>query len=401
MTDKQSKIQQIILGTLCVGVTIVSPLAFSSCGSHNHDDHENETKEHTVGHADNQTKETEEGSKAGAIHMEPEDAQRYGVAVVDIQRGVFKEAVKTAAEILPSSTDMATASASTSGVVQLAQGITQGSSVKAGQTIARIKGSGISGGDANAAGKAALDNAKRELDRVSPLLEDGLITKKEYNDALAAYNSAKAAYSPQAASGVVTAPRSGVITSIPAGEGAFVNTGDPVALISGSGRLTLRALLPVKHASLLPMLSGVVITPHGSEGTSVDLSQFGGKLLSSTSAASTEAPGYIPVYYSFDNSAPVVAGSAAEVFLLGGNRQGVISVPLEALSEQLGEKFVYVKTGEHEYEKRHVSTGASNGMDVEVLTGLKQGEKVVVKGTSFVRLAEQSTVVPEGHSHSH
>ena len=172
MTDKQSKIQQIILGTLCVGVTIVSPLAFSSCGSHNHDDHENETKEHTVGHADNQTKETEEGSKAGAIHMEPEDAQRYGVAVVDIQRGVFKEAVKTAAEILPSSTDMATASASTSGVVQLAQGITQGSSVKAGQMIARIKGSGISGGDANAAGKAALDNAKRELDRVTPLLED-------------------------------------------------------------------------------------------------------------------------------------------------------------------------------------------------------------------------------------
>ena len=400
MTDNRSKIQQILFSALCMGVAFVSPISFSSCGSHNHDDHENETEEHTVAH-DRLGEESEEGTKAGSIHMEPEDAKRYGVAVVDIQPGDFREAVKAAAEILPSSTDMATASASTSGVVHLAQGITQGSSVKAGQMIARINASGISGGDANAAAKTALDNAKRELDRVTPLLKDGLVTKKEYNDALAAYNTAKAAYSPKAASGVVTAPRSGVITSIPAGEGAFVNTGDPIALISGSGRLTLRALLPVKHASLLPILSGVVITPHGSEETSVDLSQFGGKLLSSTSAASTEAPGYIPVYYSFDNSAPVVAGSAAEVYLLGGNRQGVISVPVEALSEQLGEKFVYVKKGEHEYEKRHVNTGASNGMDVEVLAGLQPGEKVVVKGTSFVRLAEQSTVVPEGHSHSH
>ncbi len=411
MQNTQLTLKRLLGRLLCSGAAVAVSLSVASCESHNHaehdhdHDHGSETEVHDHEHIKGEDKHSEdkhsEDKHAEGIHMEPEDAERYGVSIVEIQPGDFREAVKAAAEVLPSSSDVATASASTSGMVNLAAGITQGSVVKAGQVIARIKSTGVSGGDVNAAGKIAVENAKRELDRVTPLLKEGLITKKEYNDALAAYNAALAAYSPSAASGAVVAPKSGVITGITAGEGAFVNTGDPVAVISGSGRLTLRALLPVRHASLLPLLSGVVITPHGSEGSPVDLSQYGGKLLSSTSASSTETPGYIPVYYTFENSAPVVAGSAAEVFLQGSNRQGVISVPVEAMSEQLGEKFVYVKTGGHEYEKRHVKTGASNGTNVEILSGLKPGENVVVGGVSFVRLAEQSTAVPEGHSHNH
>ena len=373
-------------------ILVASMMAFPSCGVHSHE--EGETAEHKGEIADGKAQHD------GAIHMEPEDASRYGVVCMEITPGEFREAVKTTAEILPAASDMATASAPTSGVVALAGGITRGVQVKAGQIIGRVKSSGISGGDVNAAGKVAVENAKRELDRLTPLLEDGLITKKEYNEALAAYNSAKASYSPQAASGTVVAPRGGVITDIPAGEGAYVNTGDAVAIISGSGKLTLRALLPARNSSMLPVLSGVVITPHGNEGEAVDLSEYEGRLLSS-SVSSAESPGYIPVYYSFSNAAPVVAGSAAEVYLRGAARQNVLSVPVSALAEQMGEKFIFVKTGEHEYEKRNVKTGASDGENVEILSGLESGDNVVVKGTSFIRLAEQSTAVPEGHSHNH
>ena len=383
---------------LCAGLAMAVPVAMSSCGAHKDHDHEGEGHEHA---GEVKGKTDGEGDHGGSIHMEPEDAAAYGVKVMELRAGDFRDAVKTAAEVLPSASDVSTASAPSSGMIALAPGVTPGATVKAGQTLARIKSDGISGGDANASARTALENAQRELDRVTPLLEDGLVTKKEYNDALAAYEAAKAAYSPKAASGVVTAPKGGVVTSIPAGEGAFVNTGDPVAVISGSGRLTLRALLPVRQASMLPLLSGVVITPHGAETEPVDLSDFGGKLLSSSPATSADNPGYIAVYYTFDNSAPVVAGSAAEVYLQGALRSGVLSVPAAALSEQLGEKFVYIKTGGHEYEKRHVVTGASNGNAVEIISGLSGGEQVVVEGMSFIRLAEQSSAVPEGHSHNH
>lgn len=369
-------------------------------GEHDHEaeghDHEGEDHEHEgEGH------DHDHEAAAGIIKIEPEDAKRYGITTQIAEAGDFADAVKVAAEVLPSASDMATASAPTAGMIRLAPGITQGAVVKQGQVIAHVRATGVSGGDANAAAKVAVDNAKRELDRLTPLLADGLVTRGQYNEALAAYEAAKAAYSPAAAAGTVVAPRGGVITQVAAGEGAFVQTGDPVALVAANGRLTLRALLPARKASLLPTLSGAVITPTGASGEAIDLSAHGGRVLSSSAASASETPGYVAVYYTFDNTAPVVAGTAAEVYLRGAARKGVLSVPRKAIAEQLGEKFVYVFKGGHEYEKRPVRIGGSNGTDVEILDGLKAGEKVVVGGVSFVRLAEQATVVPEGHSHNH
>ena len=63
-------------------------------------------------------------------------------------------------------------------MIRLNLGINAGTQVRAGQAIASITARNISGGDADNAAKVAVDNAKRELDRVTPLLADGLITKK-------------------------------------------------------------------------------------------------------------------------------------------------------------------------------------------------------------------------------
>lgn len=376
-------------------LSLLPAFVFGAC--HNHDAH---------GDHDEHNHEAEEAAEhhdhaPGIIHLEPEDAARLGVSAEGIVRAPFRDAVKVTAEVLPSAADMATASAPTAGIITYSAGITRGSEVKAGQVIARVSATKVSGGDANTAAKVAIDNAKRELDRLTPLLEDGLVTRREYNEALAAYESAKAAYSPAAASGTVKAPRSGVVTEIIAAEGAFVETGAPVATVSGSGSLTLRALLPASEASMLPKITGAVIAPHSTDSQAIDLSIYGGRLLSTASSSSTETPGYIPVYFTFKNTAPVVAGSAAEAYLIAGEREGVLSVPVGAISEQMGEKFVFIKRDAEDYEKAPVTLGRSDGMRVEVLKGVAEGDSVVVRGTSFVRLAEQSTVVPEGHSHNH
>lgn len=371
--------------------------ALMAGGCHNHETHGDHDAEGTVDAAG----EEHHHDKPGIIHLEPADAARYGVAVEVAAAGEFHEAVRVAGEILPSTSDVATASARTSGIVSFLPGMTRGATVKAGQQIARINSKGMTGGDSNTAARVAVENAKRELDRLTPLLADGLITRKEYNDALAAYNSAAAAYSPAAANGTVTAPRAGVITDVVAPEGAYVDAGAPIALISGNGSLTLRALLPASEAEFLPRITGAVITPHGEGSAAVDLAQYGARLLSTSAASSTETPGYIPVYFSFSNAAPVVSGSAAEVYLTGGLRHEVISVPMTSVAEQMGEKFIFVKRNADDYEKLPVRLGRSDGKRVEVVSGIVVGDSVVTGGVSFVRLAEQSTVVPEGHSHNH
>ncbi len=378
-----------------ISIALSGIVILSGCTAcHNHDSHGDH-------HEEGEEEEEHHHDRPGIVHMSPEDAVRYGVEVEEIVPSPFREAIKVAGEVLPSASDVAAASAPTSGIVTFAQGITAGSSVKTGQLIARVSSKGISGGDSNQSAKVAIDNAKRELDRLKPLLEDGLVTKKDYNDALAAYNSAVAAYSPAAASGVVTAPRSGVITDIPVREGQYVETGAPVAMISGSGSLTIRALLPSSEAAFLSQISGAVVTPHGRGAESpVDIADYSGRFLSS-SPASSETPGYIPVFFTISAAAPLRAGNASEIYLRGASREGILSVPSGALTEQLGEKFVYVKIGEDDYEKRPVTAGRSDGMRTEILGGITAGDSVVVGGVSFVRLAEQSTVVPEGHSHNH
>lgn len=351
------------------------------------------------GHDHDHEGESAHHGEGDEIVLPPEDAARFGVEAEAVKAGSFHDVVKTSGQVLPAATDQSVASAPTGGLLRLAPGISVGSTVSAGQVIGRITASDVTGGDANAAAKAALDAAKRELDRVTPLLSDGLITRKEYNEALAAYESAKAAYSPAAASGVVKAVKGGVISSIPVADGQIVSPGETVAVIGSAGSLTLRALLPTADASFLPSVKGAIIGLP--DGRSIDISEIGGKLTSKSPAGAAATPGYIPVYFTFDATGAIAPGSAAEVWLLGGSADKALTVAREAVAEQMGQHFVYVKVDDHGYRKTPVTLGRGDGLRYEIVSGLAEGDSVVSRGMTFVRLAETKGAVPEGHSHSH
>lgn len=53
------------------------------------------------------------------------------------------------------------------------------------------------------------------------------------------------------------------------------------------------------------------------------------------------------------------------------------------------------------FRKIPVTIGRSDGSRREILSGISAGDRIVARGTTFVRLAESSGAVPEGHSHSH
>jgi multidrug efflux pump subunit AcrA (membrane-fusion protein) len=127
---------------------------------------------------------------------------------------------------------------------------------------------------------------------------------------------------------------------------------------------------------------------------------LGASLISGAGKSSSQ-PGYIPIYFTFNNDGTFIPGSMVEVYLIGASRDNVISVPVTALSEQQGDHFVYIKLDEEGYVKAPVKLGTRDGVRVEILDGVHAGDQVVVQGTTTVRLAETSSVVPEGHSHNH
>ena len=88
------------------------------------------------------------------------------------------------------------------------------------------------------------------------------------------------------------------------------------------------------------------------------------------------------------------------MWLLAAEREGVLSLPVEALTEEQGVYFVYVQLDEDCYRKQAVTVGASDGERVEITSGLKDGERVVTRGAIHVKLASASNAIP-AHTHNH
>lgn len=371
--------------------------------AHDHSHHHTEEAGHDHGHDgeeghghDHAHGENEARGHEGTIVLSPHMAGRLGVRTDTARLTDMASVVKAAGIIEMSASAGGTASAPAAGIVTLARGIDLGSEVRAGQLIATVKASAVTGGDPNAAARADLDAARAELDRIKPLWEDRLVTRAQYNQAVAAYERARAAYSAPAASGRVTAPVSGVLTSLDAGSGRFVDAGAPIATINGSGAMTLRADVPgSRYAALGRVTDARIVLPYGGD---ILLSDAGGRRVGA-SAAGARA-GYVPVTFTF--TAPgAIPGTAVDVYLIGDGTRKAISVPESAIVEQQGSFFVYVRLDEDCYMKVPVTLGATDGARREITSGLRGGECVVSASTTAITLAAAAGNIPEGHSHSH
>jgi multidrug efflux pump subunit AcrA (membrane-fusion protein) len=109
---------------------------------------------------------------------------------------------------------------------------------------------------------------------------------------------------------------------------------------------------------------------------------------------------YLPVIFQLENEGHLLEGAFAEVYLKSTPKPYVLTVPLSALGEEQGGHYVYVQMTGESYSKRYVSTGQHNGLFVEIIKGLKPGERVVTEGLSLVKAASMATgEISDGHSH--
>ena len=376
-------------------------LSISGC-SHDHAGHDAEHgHDHHPAHS-HQAPQTEgdshEAHPDGTIVLAPDMAARLGVETDTARVGAMSRVIKVSGLVEPASDSRATASAPTAGIVTMARGIEVGSEVRAGQLIATVRADGVSGGDANRAARAELTAARAELARVEPLWRDRLVTRAEYNAAVAAVERAEAAYSGAAASGRVTAPVSGVITALDAATGQYVGTGDAVATIGSAATLTLRADVPAgRYAAAGDITDARISLPYAS-GRTILLSEAGGRRTGASASGGTA--GYVPVAFTF-SSPDVIPGAAVDAYLLGSGSAEALTVPASAIVEQQGEYYVYVRLDEDCYIKQPVTLGASDGSRRAILSGLRGGEAVVSRGTTAITLAAAAGAVPAGHSHSH
>ena len=380
----------ILTGTLCM-------FLFGGCGEHAHD-HEHEGHDHEAEiHAEEKTAHSDE------IVLTPEKAKAAGVEAEVIHPGAFREVIQAGGQILSAQGQEATVVAASSGVVSFSRKIAEGIEVGKDSELLSVSAEHIQEGDPVRKAKVAYEKAKEEYERAEKLVGSQIVSQKEFAALREAYQNARLAYEAllpsKSGKGVaVKAPIGGFVKNCLVKEGDYVTVGQPLMTVTQMRRLVLKADVSERYYAQLPrIVSANFKTPYNNKVYCLE--NLGGKVLS-FGKSSGDTSYYVPVTFEFDNRGDMVPGAFVEVFLLSGERQGVISLPESALTEEQGLYFVYLKLDDECYKKQEVQLGTSNGERVEILSGLKDGDTVVIRGAIHVKLAAASNAIP-AHSHNH
>ena len=363
--------------------------------SHSHI-HSSDVESHK-GH--NHNKKVDEHNHTDEIELSDHKAKHFGVKTEKVKKQTFNDIIKVSGEILPAQGELSVITAKSSGILRLNSNAIVGKQLNQGSVIGVISSQNIMGGDANETAYINYEAAKRELERITPLYKDKIITEKEYNQAKQIYEQAKAALVNKSGAGSsATSNISGTLTEIWKKDGEFVEVGTPIAVVSKNSKLVLRADLPNRYSSLVSSITTAHFRPAYSEIT-YDLAKLSGIIVSNKNL-SVVTPGYIPISFEFNNTESIVPGSYAEIYLVGASKANCIVLPIDAITEEQGYYFVYKKVHPEKYSKKEVKIGVNNGEFVEILSGIHEGEEIVMSGAIIVKLASQTNAVP-GHNHEH
>ncbi|MDR3119594.1 MAG: efflux RND transporter periplasmic adaptor subunit [Mediterranea sp.] len=388
-----------------IGIGVTGMFLLGSCGSHTDKEeaHDHEGCSHTTGEHRHDEHEEQKEDGDDEIVLSKEQAQAAGIQSEAVEAGTFRQVIKTGGQVLAAQGGEATAVATIAGVVSLGNRIVEGTEVSRGATLLTLSAKNMAEGDPVQRAQVIYDAARKEYERMKPLAASRIVSQKEFSQAEENYQKARIVYEATAknSSGggqAVAAPVSGFVKSILVKEGDYVEAGQPVAVVTQSRRLFLRAEVPEKYYRYLRTIASANFkTPYGS--TAYSLEELGGKLLS-YGKSSGDNSYYTPVTFEFDNKGDVLPGSFVEIYLLSSPMSRTISLPHTALTEEQGLYFVYLQTDDDCYRKQEVTLGADNGQRVQILSGIASGDRVVTRGAYQVKLASTSSTIPS-HNHEH
>lgn len=370
--------------------------------AHDHEseghDHESEGEGHE-GH----DHEKENAAHSDEIILPKAKADAAGVKVSTIEPGTFEQVIKTSGQVLAAQGDESVAVATVAGVVSFRGQVTEGMSVGKGTPLVILSSSNIADGDPVQRARIAYEISKKEYERMKALVKNKIVSDKDFAQAEQDFENARLSYEAlaknhSAGGQAVVSPIAGFVKNILVNEGDYVTIGQPLVSVTQNRRLFLRAEVSEKYYPYLRAIrSANFRTPYDNQV--YELKTLSGRMLSFGKAAG-ENSYYVPITFEFDNKGDVIPGSFVEVYLLSAPMENVISLPRTALTEEQGLFFVYLQLDEEGYKKQEVTLGADNGKSVQILSGVKAGDRVVTEGAYQVKLASASNAIP-AHSHEH
>ena len=256
--------------------------------------------------------------------------------------------------------------------------VREGSRVSKGQLLIQLDSRDLQADLARA--HAEVENAKAHLDRMNQLYAQDAVSKQEMENATRAYRVAEAnrrAVEAQLSYTMVRAPFEGVITEKKVEAGELASPGQPLLKMEDPQRLRLEAT--VAEGDLKSVSRGDKIP--------VVIDALGGQAL--TGLVSQILPAGDPQTHTFmvKVDLPKTPGLKTGMFgrfQLDKGLTPTILVPLAAVVERGELSSLYVVGSDQTARLRWVKLGRRFEQQVEILSGLNIGERVLVDGSRGV-----------------
>lgn len=396
-----------------------------------HDDHDHdhpEKQEHvrekkTGGHDDHGhgDKHGQSGSAlvigdgGGSISFLKEQQWSLDLLIRQPEKKKLAGQIIASGELMAAADGEATVAAPLSGVLAVARPLPYlGKRVAKGEVIALIEppirpdgGAGqLSSAHAEARNRVTL--ARQEYERAQRLYETKIAPRRRVEEAAVALDNAKAALAPLERSAAllggdgsgrlaVRAPVSGTVVELFSGTGRGIEAGQPIVRIVNTGTLWLKTSLPAIDAGRLPRQPLASFTVAGQSA-----SFKAGRLVSVGDMLDPQSR-TLPVLFSVPNpDARLKVGMFATVSLSTASVTESLVLPADALTEDEGRFFVFLQTSGERFSRREVQPGTRNGSLVQILKGLDDHDRVVVKGSYYVKQAVSAGAKEDPHAgHAH
>lgn len=320
----------------------------------------------------------------------------------------FGDIIHATGKIEPSAGNVSTIVARTAGTVRFnRQTITEGASVKAGESLFTINPEVTPDGSMKVRIRQAESDYKQARDayeRGRKLKEEGVMSESELAQLRNAYEIAEASYhhlgtnfgsgSTSASSGI-----SGYLTQINVTNGQYVEAGQPLATVASNRDLFVRADIPVRFARRLGSIISAGLKPVN-ESEYIEIAGKDGGIVSVGQGVS-EGTQMVPVVFRMPNRSGLLPGEFVDMLIRTSGGEPALTIPSDALIEQQGTWFVYVQIHPELFEKRSVKPGRTDGVNTEILSGLKEGERVVGHGAIMVKLSQASGALDAHAGHVH
>ena len=234
--------------------------------------------------------------------------------------------------------------------------------------------------------KEALTKAQRDFQLNKELFEGNAGTAQSVKDAERTLESARtkvSQFGQQLGDASIKAPISGIITAKSGEVGEYTNVGTTIATVVDVYNLKAVVFVSEKDVYRLKLNQTAVITADVLQGKI-----FNGKV-SFISPVGDENHNY-RVELSVNNKSVVLkAGTYIKVNFNLGKEVSALQIPKIALVEGTKNPFVYIVNID-KAEVRKITIGREFGEKVEVLSGLEEGDEVVVSGQ--INLTEGSKI---------